>query len=304
MKFDLISSPLDRNQYDVDAWVPYADLAFASTWQSAYYVVKFNKTRGKYYFIQDFEPYFYPAGTSFALAENTYKWRIPAITFGQWLSNLYVENYNSIAQDFIPCADQKIFKPILGSPRDEVQRLFFFARPISERRAFEIGINTLKKIKNKYPSLEIVIAGSIGINLDKYSIPFAFKDHGSLTLEETAKLYQGCDIGLCFSITNLSFLPLELMASGCLAITNRGPTVEWLLKDNFNCLLADPLPSSLAEKFDLAIGSYELRKRIFDEGLRTINSTSWEKEFERVINFILTGNYQEPVHLSRYNKKG
>ncbi len=299
LKFDLILAPSDKDKYDVETWVPYADLTFATTWQSAYYVMKFNKTKGKYYFIQDFEPYFYPAGTFFALAENTYKWRIPAITFGQWLSYLYSKNYNCIAQDFIPCADPKIFKPIIKSPREEVKRIFFFARPISERRAFEIGIFTLEKIMKKYPSLEIVMAGSVGINLNQYSIRFPFEDLGSLTLEETAKLYQSCDIGLCFSITNLSFLPLELMASGCLTITNCGPTVEWLLNDGSNCLLADPLPSSLAHKFDLAVGNYELRKRLFDNGLRTINSTSWENEFERVRNFILTGEYQKPIHISQ-----
>ena len=37
-------------------------------------------TQRKYYFIQDFEPYFYPVSTDFALAEDTYKLGMKAIT--------------------------------------------------------------------------------------------------------------------------------------------------------------------------------------------------------------------------------
>jgi hypothetical protein len=106
-------------------WIPYADVTFATTWQSAYYVVRFNDTRAKYYFIQDYEPLFYPAGTLFALAENTYKWNMPAITFGKWLSEVYQKNYGGEAQDFIPCVDRELFKPLLSSPRQKAKRVFF-----------------------------------------------------------------------------------------------------------------------------------------------------------------------------------
>ena len=151
---------------------------------------------------------------------------------------------------------------------------------------------TLEKLLNKHPELEVVMAGSVGINLSRYSIPFSYKDLGSLTLEGTAKLYQDCDIGLCFSMTNLSFLPMELMASGCLCVTNLSPATDWFLKDGENCLLAEPLPSLLLSKFEQALASYDLRKHIFESGLKMVRATSWEKEFERVMNFIKTDRYQ------------
>ncbi len=159
---------------------------------------------------------------------------------------------------------------------------------------------TLEKLVNKYPDIEVVMAGSIGIDLKNYDIPFNYENLGSLTIEETSKLYQICDIGLCFSATNLSFLPLELMASGCLVITNKGETTEWLLKDGFNCLLSDPVVSLLLEKFDIAIHNYELRKEIITNGLKTTHLTSWEDEFERVHNFILKGEYQNPVYVHNH----
>jgi len=135
--------------------LPYADVAIASTWQSAYSVLHFNNTCGKYYFVQDFEPIFYPAGSSYAMAEASYRFGFPAITFGRWLRDLYVQDYHGHGIDFTPCAETDLFYPASDAPREKPERLFFFARPISERRAFELGILALRKLKKKYTNLEI-----------------------------------------------------------------------------------------------------------------------------------------------------
>lgn len=47
-------------------------------------------------------------------------------------------------------------------------------------------------------------------------------------------------------MTNLSLLPLELMACGCVVVSNRGENVEWLLNDDI-AVLADGTPEALAE---------------------------------------------------------
>ncbi len=53
--------------------LPASDVAICTFWVSAYFLLKFNKTKRKYYFIQDYEPLFYPGGATFALAESTYR---------------------------------------------------------------------------------------------------------------------------------------------------------------------------------------------------------------------------------------
>ncbi|MDQ1433106.1 MAG: O-antigen biosynthesis protein, partial [Actinomycetota bacterium] len=53
--------------------VPPADAAVATLWATAYSVAQFPAARRKFYMIQDFEPMFYPAGTSYALAEESYR---------------------------------------------------------------------------------------------------------------------------------------------------------------------------------------------------------------------------------------
>jgi glycosyltransferase involved in cell wall biosynthesis len=269
--------------------IPSADIAIATTWQSAYFTARFNKVKGKYYFAQDFEPWFYPSGSSSSLAEFTYRLGMPTITFGKWLRKHLVSNYSCAScQDFVPCADTKVFKPSLKEPRKRVEQVFFFGRPISERRAFEIGILSLEKIKKKHPEISIAVAGW---NLDR-PLPFPCQLLGNLTIEQTAKLYSNCDIGIVLATTNLSLVPLELMASGCTVLVNKSPTSDWLLVNRTNCISADPLPSLLAEGFDTLLSDYRLRQTLYRNGLKTVKTTSWKHECERVYNFIVTGKFQ------------
>jgi glycosyltransferase involved in cell wall biosynthesis len=277
-------------RYGIDT-VPNADLAIATTWQSAYFASKFNKVKGKYYFAQDFEPWYYPSGSNSSLAEFTYRLGMSTITFGKWLRDHLMSDYNCTScQDFVPCADTKMFKPSGKSPRKHVERVFFFGRPISERRAFEIGVLALEKIKKKYPTIQIVVAGW---DLGRiYSFPFRCRQLGNLTVEQTAGLYRNCDVGIALATTNLSLVPLELMASGCAVLVNKNPPSDWLFVNRKNCVSTDPLPSLLAEGFDMIVSNPKLREILYRNGLKTVNATSWTHECERVYKFVVTGKYQ------------
>jgi len=268
--------------FDINTKLPSCDIAFATTWQSAYYVLHYNKTKIKFYFIQDYEPLFYPAGSMYAAAENTYRFGFYAVTFGKWLKDMYKNKYKGKAVAFMPCAD-KIFHANKTLPVKTPRRIFFFARPLGgERRAFEIGMAALSIVKKRHPNLEIILAGFNG--LKRYEIPFDAKIMGDLTLEQTAELYRTCDIGLVFSMTNLSLVPIQLMASGCLVISNRGPNVEYLLRDRYNCLLTEMSPTMIADTVEYAINNYELRRQIFNNGIKTANRYNWDNEFNKVYN--------------------
>src|SRR5207244_10017330 len=49
------------------------DAAAATLWKTAYPLLAFNRTRRKFYFLQDYEAAFYPAGSTSALAEASYQ---------------------------------------------------------------------------------------------------------------------------------------------------------------------------------------------------------------------------------------
>ena len=64
-----------------------ADAIFATGWETAYPVFNSSVTAKRYYFVQDFEPYFYPVGSEYVLAENSYRFGFHGITAGGWLAN-------------------------------------------------------------------------------------------------------------------------------------------------------------------------------------------------------------------------
>jgi hypothetical protein len=62
--------------------MPPAEICMASSWETAYAVRDFGACRRKLYFVQDYEPSFYPAGTERVLAENTYRFGFECVCAG------------------------------------------------------------------------------------------------------------------------------------------------------------------------------------------------------------------------------
>jgi glycosyltransferase involved in cell wall biosynthesis len=156
-----------------------------------------------------------------------------------------------------------------------------------ERNAFDLGILALEKLKQRHPHLEIVTAGW---DLSEYEVPMTVTSLGMLTLKETAELYRSCDMGLVFMFTkHPSYLPGELMASGCVVITNKNPDNAWLLRDGENCLLTEPSVSSIVETFERAMTDYDLRKAVVKNGLETVRQTTWDIQIDRIISFVTGG---------------
>ncbi len=87
-----------------------------------------------------------------------------------------------------------------------------------------------------------------------------------------------------------SYIPLELMACKCLVVSNYNPATTWLLKDEENCLLAQPSVSSFFEKLCLSIDNENLRLDLANNALKYVKKYSdWTSQFEKIFTFM-----QEP----------
>ena len=263
--------------------LPACNAAIATTWQSAYFVDHFNKSLKKFYFMQDYESLFYAAGTNALQANYTYSFGFTGITGGLWLKSIF-ESYGGKAQEYIFNADRDIFYPPQNrSTLNDVTRIFFYGRPSTERRAFELGMDALTLIAHQYPQIEIMIAGLDGVDQPNFNCTLL----GNLTLKETGNLYRTCDIGIALSATNLSYLPVELMASGCPVVTNQGPQVEWFCKNQENALVVPPTPQCIFKAVELLINNTELRAQLIKKGLETIHATTWEQEMDKIYHYIM-----------------
>jgi glycosyltransferase involved in cell wall biosynthesis len=269
--------------------IPYADISIATLWTSAYMLMKFRNTKGKFYFIQDYEPLFYPAGSYYALAEATYRFRFHAIVNTPGLYEFITKQYGLKAEFFIPSVDKSVFYRN-EIPSDEAKRpmkLFLYGRPQHDRNAFELALAAAKKIKACFgEGIEIVAAGSDWDTRD-YGVNGMITNLGLLGYKETAELYRSCDFGLILMFTkHPSYLPMELMASGTMVITNYNDANTWLLKDRINCILVEPSPTYISEKLVALISDRNLQKSIRDNASRTIAQTDWNREMEKIYTFI------------------
>jgi glycosyltransferase involved in cell wall biosynthesis len=276
--------------YDTNC-LPYADISIATFWDSAYLLLKFNKTKGKFYFIQDYEPLFYPAGTYFGLAEATYRFGFYGIANSPGINEMYKQKGGLITEYFMPSVDKTVFYPThreLSKPSEANPfTIFFYARPKTPRNAFELGLAALCKVKKTYgKSVKIFTAGE-NWNPQDYGAQDEIVSLGILPYKKTPLLYQRCDLGVVFMLTkHPSYLPFELMACGCPVLTNYNSSTTWLLKDGENCLLTEPSITSVYEKVKLLIEDPRLQQRLITNGLNVLQKTSWDQEIEKIYKFI------------------
>lgn len=259
---------------DVDS-VPPAYFTMATSWQTAYYVRAYQSTVQRCYFVQDFEPWFYPAGSDFLLSEATYDFGFQGFTAGSWLARKLSEEYSMPTCPLSFSFDRELYKPqSMVQVARKHKRIFFYARPPTARRGFELGLLVLAEVSKRLPEAQIVMAGW---DVRNYDIPFPVEHVGLVDLKDLPALYGSCDVALVLSCSNLSLLPLELMACGVLVVSNRAPHTEWLLNDS-NAVLADATPEGLSTAIIELLDSPARIEKIRQAGSKFAFQTSWEKE--------------------------
>jgi glycosyltransferase involved in cell wall biosynthesis len=259
------------------------DAAIATLWTSAYPVLRFRRARAKFFFVQDFEPLFYPAGSASALAEETYRFGLPGIVNTPGLAEAY-RSYGNDAVSFVPAVDLEFYRPPAAPRPEPPVRIFFYGRPANPRNAFGLGLASLAEVKDRYGDrVEILCAGE---NWSPGQFGFADRltNLGRLrNLDEVASLYRSCHIGLVLMVTkHPSYQPFEFMASGVTCVSNVNPHTEWFLEHGRNCLLAKPLPNAVAARIGALVEDPKLRERLASAGLEQVRALRWDDQIERV----------------------
>lgn len=254
-----------------------AEFTIATGWQTAYYVRNFEHTCQKCYFIQDYEPWFYAVGSESVFAEETYRFGFLGITAGSWLATKLADEFGMKTSAVGFSYDHSLYRQGIRNA-DCKKRIFFYARPPTQRRAFELGLLVLAEVARRLDNTEVVFAGW---DVSGYVIPFRHVNAGLLAIEQLAEIYQQCDVALVISLSNVSLLPLELMACGTPVVSNDGPWVKWLLNEN-NSLLARPTVDALTNAICEVINNPELANRLRRGGYATLETTTWENEANRM----------------------
>jgi glycosyltransferase involved in cell wall biosynthesis len=237
------------------------------------------------YFVQDFEPFFYPMSTEHILAENTYRRGLYCICAGTWCSHRLRREYGADADHYDYPLDRSVYFP---RPRvKERTNVIFFARPEMPRRCYGLGIAMLREFHRLMPEVEIVMYGSR--HTDAGALDFPATVRGVLpTINDLAQMYSDGDLGIAFATTNPSLVPYEMMACGLpvVDIAKRGAELNYGKRSDI-AFLADQVPSRMAAQIrDLLMNSAECETRA-QRGLQFVSQLPTAEEMARQVEQLI-----------------
>ena len=274
------------------------DLIFQTGWQVIDFV-KSLESDLKGYFIQDYEPWFFPMGDKYIDIENSYRLGYKNITIGKWLSHKMMDEFNSPSQYFDFCADLNVYKPLDNVKKENA--ICYIFQPEKPRRCDVLALKALKLVKEIKKDVKIYVYGS---NTDK-PIDVEVERLGIIPIEKCNELYNKCVVGLCMSASNPSRIPFEMMAAGL-------PVVELYRENNLYdfpddaVLLAEPSCEGVATALIYLLENEEVRSCMSAAGIRYMKDYPLEKGYQQFLNAVdnvLNNNVNEIKNIDKLYKK-
>jgi O-antigen biosynthesis protein len=271
--------------------VPEADVSIATLWVTAYQLAHFPKTKRKFYLMQDFEPVFHPAGTLYALAEESYRLGLYGICNTEVMGQIYRADYGGIAHSFVPAIDPALFNAEGREPAspDRPTTVFVYARPGHWRNCWEMASIALKELKQRLGDRVRIVAAGSWATPESSEMDMVVRHLGLAPYSALGRLYRSADVGLTLTVSrHPSYIPLELMACGAPSVAFDSRDFHWLLRHESNSLLAERTVDGLVDSLERLCVDHELRQRLSEQGLRDIaaNHSSWEKALAGIYPFM------------------
>ena len=275
------------------------DIVFATGWQIVDFV-RSVPAKQKGYFIQDFEPWFFPMGDQYIITENSYRYGFKPVTIGKWLAHKMLAEYDNPVEYFDFGADLNVYKKLDNIKQENA--ICFVYQPEKSRRCDYIGLKALRIVKTLRPDIQIYLYGS---NMPA-SFEFECKNLNIIPITKCNELYNKCKVGVCMSASNPSRIPFEMMTAGL-------PVVELYKENNIydlpdeGVLLARPTPEAIASAIIYLIDNPEVREKMSNFGINYMKDYPLErgfKQFLKAVDDMLNTDYnnREPIN-PVYNKK-
>jgi hypothetical protein len=276
---------------DVSDGMDDAHIVMATGWPTAYPAFNSKCAGKRFYFVQDYEPFFHPTGAASLLAENTYRMGFHGITAGKWLVSKLSEEFGMSADFFDFGCDSSSYSRLERSNRTG---LVFYARPEAARRGFELGLMALEVFAARHPEITLHFYGEL-----MGSLPFKFVNHGRVTPKALNEIYNSCYAGLSLSLTNVSLVPHEMLAAGCIPIVNDALQNRIVL-DNPFVHYAAPFPQALASALESVVMDPDFES-LSAAAARSIKGITWDDagaKVDQILRLALEHDSHRPIVLS------
>ncbi|MEN8078656.1 hypothetical protein ABFP60_16945 [Clostridioides difficile] len=267
------------------------DIVVATSWDSVYYA---KKAEGyKMYFVQDYEPFFHMYGEMFLLAQKTYELGLHMVSLGKWNKYMVEKNCDIKSNiDFVtfPYEASEYFE----IPRDystyKNKKEFTMAVYVKDtgKRAPYLLQHMMVKLKESLNKDNIVL------NIKYYGENLDFKceggeNLGKLSKKQLLELYQTSDFGMVASLTNISLVPYEMLATGLPLVELKEGTFKYFFPEGCSILTSFDY-NELYSKIKECINEPEKLQHMRDKSIEYLNTLSWEKtsnEFEEILNNVV-----------------
>jgi O-antigen biosynthesis protein len=234
------------------------DVVVASSWDSAHVIAnRADPVIPRYYFVQDYEPYFYPRGPLWALAEDTYRFGFKIIALGEMVSSCLQDHVGVMPHATVPFGcDTDTYRLLdqSGSGPDRTG-IVLYAKTTADRRGYWLARRALHLFHHDHPEQPIHVVGD---HVTGWTIPVI--QHGSVPPRELNVLYNQAIAGLALSFTNISLAAEEMLAAGAVAVVNDSPLARLDLPTG-HAVWAPATPAGLAAALSATVEAPDHRSR-------------------------------------------
>ena len=254
------------------------DVLIATDCWTAFPAAAATNFKERFYFIQDYEPDFYPAGERQLIAKMTYTFGFACLCAGNWLLKQATERGNW-ARAWDLSSDPVHYFPA-SQPRTLTRpiSIAFYARQHTPRRAVRLGLAALDTLYERGTDIYVHLFGEDGLD---FKLPFAHEHHGVMSPQALGDLYRACDIGVVFSATNYSLVPLEMMACGLPVVELDVPSTRAIFQNN-EVTFASPTPYAIADAIDFLAEDKVGRAAQIERASRFVAGFSWKASARKI----------------------
>ena len=256
-----------------------ADVVVATGWQTVWRVLRLPGAGARAYLVQDHEPDFHPASAEALWAADSYRHGLHAIAASAWLAQFLRERYGSSASHFDLGADHSLYRPPGTGERREGDRVLFYARAVTPRRAVPLGLLALEELAARRPSTRLALFGEsrpLGIGLEHENL-------GVLPPDHLAAEYRRASVGVVLSLTNPSRLHAEMLASGLPCVDLDLPALREGFGSDGALELAAPEPLAIASAIERLLDDPARAARRAEAGRELAAGRTWAAASRQVL---------------------
>ncbi|AWB91432.1 glycosyltransferase family 4 protein [Aeromicrobium chenweiae] len=252
------------------------DAVVATSWPTAHVLARRGTGLHRLYFVQDYEPFFFPRGSEHELAADTYRFGFTNIALGTMVHDR-LRHELGVSSHVVPFScDTNVYSLEHRGARSGV---VFYAKPDVPRRGYLLGMLALEEFHRRHPEHPIHVYGEA---MPEVSFPVI--RHGRLTPDELNLLYNQTVAGLAMSFTNISLVAEEMLASGTIPVV---PDLHDARADlpNDEVAWSPPTPAGLARALCRAVEDPDVPGRAV-RAAASVRTDNWQEAGRAVVRII------------------